>query len=131
MRLLYLKVAKVIDPMPLKFLQEEILLVPVTKDLSLPHGLLPLSLPGPLLAVTYHSSGQLAGYERAQCEREGGPQLGDPWVWPGKYPLLLQFIRFSLSSESQDTGWQDLPQQSWRLNGGPAEAHVGVGPWGL
>ena len=35
----------------------------------------------------------------------------------------------SVSAESQDPGWQDVPQQPWRLTGGSAEAHVGVGPW--
>lgn len=68
------------------------------------------------------------------------PSRGNPWVCPGTYlnrllPCLLpcicsrtEFAFICVLAESQGESWQGLPQQSWRVTGGPAEAHAGVGP---
>lgn len=60
------------------------------------------------------------------------PQLGESLgtAWGAPIPPVHHRLAF-ISPESQGAGWQDLPQQPRRLVGGPAEAHVGVGPWGL
>lgn len=54
--------------------------------------------------------------------------LGVAWrapTLPGHHKLAF------ILAESQGASWQDFPQQPRRLTGGPAEAHVGVGPRGL
>lgn len=92
------------------------------------------SRPSPAQAPPCHipCPGQLPGYERAQSEGECRPQLRESLgaTWPAPTPAVHHRLAF-ISPESQGAGWQDLPQQPRRLIGGPAEAHVGVGPWGL
>lgn len=76
--------------------------------------------------------GQLPGYERPSVKGECRPLLGESLgaTWRAPTPAVHHRLAF-ISPESQGAGWQDLPQQPRRLTGGPAEAHVGVGPWGL